>query len=94
MDTDRIDALVERAERRIEEIAKRYENSDPETAKAIKELLGFAIQFRVGECTKDQERKNHSSKIVFSRMDDMIEKGMREDVLIGYVRQITGIIVM
>lgn len=92
MDMERIGVLVQRADKRRKEIVRKYEGTSPETAKAIGDILDVAIQFRVGECTNDTDKKNAASKIIFDKMDDMIGKGMAEDVLVGYIRQITGII--
>lgn len=85
-----LSGLEARAKDKASEISKKYEGTDRATQ--IRDLLGFAIEFRLGECSNDQDKKREYAELVYKKFDDIVESGFSERLLAEYIREMAKII--
>jgi|GEM_PF-6441184 len=87
-----LSGLAARAKEKASEIAGKYERTDPKIATQIRDMLGFAIEFRLGECSNDPDKKKEYADLVYKKFDDIVESGLSEGILSGYIREMAKII--
>lgn len=84
---------AQKAQQKASEIAGKYEKTDPGRATQIKDILESVIEFRLGECLNDTDRKKKYSDLVFRKFDDIVGSGFDEGKLVEYIGEMAKIIV-